>query len=62
MSPAELVDDRPEGQAGGETRSAADEQHEESSGKDERSARHKRVWWQGTSFTWVEGRCLLDVR
>ena len=37
----------------GEARSAANEQHKESSGEGERGARDDRVSRQGTNFTWV---------
>ena len=48
--PAEIVDDRLEGQADGKTRSAADEQHEESGGEDERGVRDDRFSRQGTKY------------
>ncbi len=38
------------------------EQDVASGGKDERGARQERFSGQRTRFTWVEGRCLLDVR
>jgi hypothetical protein len=52
-SPAEIIDDRLEGQADGEARSAANEQHEESGGEGERGARDDLVSRQGTNFTWA---------